>query len=205
MSMSASVSQRAGRSVRVLALVLAGVLLAVAALAVSHRSPKPVHYLGMRGLELAAFSGKAQIFLRIPTVTPKTPGANHSTDIPLESIGWELKAPLDASSRLATGKAIVEPFTMKKQIDSYTPDLMQATNEFQPLAPTVYVLPAHAGRAAAEEMEFQFVQGELFNDAIDETTAGSAESLGWTFQKLVVTYLRDGKVLHSVTIDYQVS
>jgi type VI protein secretion system component Hcp len=193
--------------VRVLALFITAVLVAavfMAATGAGHQSAKAptTHYLGLRGLELAAFTGKAGIYLRIPGVTAATPKPNHASDIDLTGVGWNIDTQTDPTSGLPTGRSTTS-FTMKKQLDEFTPTLalIEATNKTEQQA-MVYVVPT--AKSSKEMLTYELFNASVISDHQAATTTGSTEALSWRFQKLTLTYWRNGKAITTISYDWAV-
>lgn len=204
----AHVADRLSRQVRLIAAALVVVLLAAAAAAITadrskaHSSPR---YLGMHKLMLAAFDGKASLFLRLPPVTAASPKPNHASDIPLTSIGWGISEPVDVASGLPSGRFNAASFTVKKHLDQYTTGILglAVTTKLIPTA-TIYVEPALSIKAAQaatsnEQLVYKLTNADVVSDQHSATTSNSTETVQFTYQKLSVTYLKNGKSIETVT------
>jgi type VI protein secretion system component Hcp len=195
--------------IRVLALVIAAVLVAGAFLAVS-RQPAPTarapHFLGMRQLQLDAASGKARLFLRMAPVTAAKPGAAHSTDLPLSSVVWGVSnnTPVGAGSNGAgAGKVTFNPFTITRKVDQASPALFQAAASgvhFQ--SATIFVLPPAGTAATTEAIEYQLTFPVVSSALESSSPNGSIETYGLAYNGLTEKYIRGGK---ATNIAYKIS
>jgi type VI protein secretion system component Hcp len=200
-----SLLRNISHQVRLLALFIAAVLVAAVFLAATgggHQSAKAptTRYLGLRGLELAAFTGKAGIYLRIPGITAATPKPNHASDIALTGVGWNLDTPTNPTSGLPSARSTTS-FTMRKQLDEFTPSLalIEVDNANEATA-TVYVVPT--AKSSKEMLTYGLVNASVISDHQSTTTTGSTEALSWRFQKLTLTYWRNGKAVTTISYDW---
>jgi type VI protein secretion system component Hcp len=180
--------------IRILALVLAAALLAVSAVALGGRSSGPSarapHYLGMRGMELAAFSGKEALYLDMPPITTLQSRVTHAGDITLTRMAWGVRAN-NASPGSGVGQLTVADMDLSKVLDQFTVPLLTAaaTNERISTA-TVWVVRKAANGQPLEQLSYTLAEPEVVGDTNSATEAGGAETVELNFTSIAVAYWR---------------
>jgi type VI protein secretion system component Hcp len=195
--LSGQLSQR----IRILALVIAAVLLAGAFVAVTQRKPQPMRsprFLGLNQLRLDAAKGNARLYLRIPPVTPAKPGPAHSTDVSLTSVTWGVTGLATTGSSGGgggAGKPKLSPFTVTKTVDQASPLFFRdaVTGVHVATSATIYVLPP-AGSRTGEALVY-ILGDPIVSSATEASTLhGSSEDIGLVYDSLTEEYLQNGKV-----------
>jgi type VI secretion system secreted protein Hcp len=182
---------RVSAPIRLVAIFVAGVLVAAAFMAGNHRPTRPPHYLGMRGLELAAFNGNAHLFLRLPPITAN-PSASHSTDIAASKFSLNLDNTPTAIGAAPSGAKISE-IVIQKFLDKSSTKLFQAVasgTHFK--TATIYILPAV--QRDDEELEYILTGPIVSSDHTTASSDGTAETISLNFTKIQINYVRQNKV-----------
>jgi type VI protein secretion system component Hcp len=193
--------------IRFLALLIAAVLLAAVILAVSAgqqpSSRSQQHYLGIHGLELAAFDGKATITLalKFPSGLLKPPALIGSAAMPLESVSWDVSAPDTVGSGEDASNPTGTTFALTREIDEYTPSLLTATAVglgIQSATITIQAKPTAGVKAAGlEKLEYKLTSVLISGDSEKNTLTGSNEVLTMTYNTAELDYFRGGKLKNS--------
>jgi type VI protein secretion system component Hcp len=195
---SAPLLGRVSTPIRIFALAITALLVAAAFVALSQRdpqAPRAPHFLGMRQLQLDAFDGKAQLFLRLPPITP-TSSPSHATDIPLTGLSWSVSSPtvIGSPGGGGTGRAALSAFTVTKPLDKFTPKLLAGAFDGTHLSSaTIYVLPA-VQRNDPEQLVYKLTDPIVSADHENATRTSSSETITFSYLKIQVEYVRSGSV-----------
>lgn len=216
-----SIAGRVSRQTKVLAALIATILLLAAFAAVDRSSTprQPLHYLGIHGMELAAFNGSAQIYLRVtaPTtadetngqaLTPTTPGPDHSTDIACRAMSLDIENPNlgGTSTGAGAGKANFNPITLECPLSAYTTSLTRTM-----IAGTTYktmnVFLVHkvngpSGTSVQEFLTFNFKTVAIKKVSFDvESGEPSAATLTFLYGSMAIRYNRGATKTQTPTIE----
>ena len=197
--MTLTISRRS--LVRVALFVAAAVIATAVALGVPQLSPaaRPTtasaltpaalnSYLTVRGQKQGAIRG---------SVLQK----GREGQILVSSFSWEIKAPVDAASGLATGKRQHKPFTFTKEVDASTPHLFTAltTNENLPEMTFKLWRPSPGG-VEQQYLTYKFTNARIVDIATDmastldpsSTKLPVLERVSLVYQKVEMTWVDGG-------------
>jgi type VI secretion system secreted protein Hcp len=189
---------RVSTQFRLLALFITALLVAAVFVAVGQRdsqASRAPHYLGMRQLQLDAFDGKAQLFLRLPPITP-TSSPSHPTDIPLTGLSWNVdsRAVIGGAGGGGQARPTLSAFSVTKPLDKFTPKLLaSALNGAHLSSATIYILPA-VQRNDPEQLIYKLTDPIVSSDHQVATRSGSNETIAFSFAKIQVEYVRNGSI-----------
>ena len=173
------VSQRA----RLVALVLAAVMLAAAGMAVvasrSQLSSASAATAGLVRMEMKVTGQKTGVF------PGDSPVKNHQNQILISNFSFEIVSPRDASSGLPTGKRQFKPITITKEVDAASPLLFHSLTTNENLTSVVinFFKTDRSGK------ESNYYRVTLTNASISDArqyASGSTidEDVSFTFQKI---------------------
>lgn len=189
--------------IRILAFVIAAVLVAGAFLAVTQRPARSTaapHFLGMRQLQLDAANGKATIYLRMiltaGAVKPGAPGSQ-PTKFPLTSETWSVTnstTPGSATGGAGSGKVTFNPFSITRKVDRASPLFFQyAAIGTKVKTATIVVLPP--GGPPTVSIRYELGQVTVSSDAQSNSVGRSTETITLAYQSITENYLENGKVV----------
>jgi type VI protein secretion system component Hcp len=207
------------RQVKLLALFIAAILVTAGFVAATNRAstggtPRSTpHYLGERGLELAAFAGGAKIYLRLTMASggpigPATAHAAkpdpHAADIPVTTMSVSLSTSNDlgsGSGGAGAGKVTFGTLVLKRHIDQFSEPLVKAllTGEKFKSA-TLFVLPSGSPKSPAEVLTIRLKPALVTEDDYAASPSAATETLNLSFIALSLSYSRGSTTSTTPTV-----
>lgn len=169
-----------------LTLVAAGALLGGGS---GSRAPR-IHYLGARGMELAALSGKLALTMTVTSPPTGETKPATSTTMPIRHLDVDLTAPTPDGSSGATGQPSLSAIRIVRVADSNTPKLFSATTTGSTYQSVTVTASRRSSRKVVEKLQLVFKPARINSDQYSLSSSSAQEVITLGAGALTLQYSR---------------